>query len=54
MFSVGVSAMLMQVLTIIQQSFLYSQTFRYGGETSAAIMAVSLRIQAFLSFPYGE
>ena len=37
MFSVGVSAMLMQVLTIIQQSFLYSQAFRYGGETSAAI-----------------
>ena len=38
MFSVGVSAMLMQVLTIIQQSFLYSQAFRYGGETSAAII----------------
>ena len=48
MFSVGVSAMLMQVLTIVQQSFLYSQAFRYGGETSAAIMAVSLRIQALL------
>ena len=51
MFSVGVSAMLMQVLTIIQQSFLYSQAFRYGGETSAAIMAVSLRIQAFSFIP---
>lgn len=50
-FSVGVSAMLMQVLTIIQQSFLYSQAFRYGGETSAAIMAVSLRIQAFSFIP---
>lgn len=43
--------MLMQVLTIIQQSFLYSQAFRYGGETSAAIMAVSLRIQAFSFIP---
>lgn len=51
MFSVGVSAMLMQVLTIIQQSFLYSQAFRYGGETSAAIMTVSLRIQAFSFIP---
>ena len=51
MFSVGVSATLMQVLTIIQQSFLYSQAFRYGGETSAAIMAVSLRIQAFSFIP---
>ena len=51
MFSVGVSAMLMQVLTIIQQSLLYSQAFRYGGETSAAIMAVSLRIQAFSFIP---
>ena len=51
MFSVGVSAMLMQVLTIVQQSFLYSQAFRYGGETSAAIMAVSLRIQAFSFIP---
>ena len=51
MFSVGVSAMLMQVLTIIQQSFLYTQAFRYGGETSAAIMAVSLRIQAFSFIP---
>lgn len=51
MFSVGVSAMLMQVLTIIQQSFLYSQAFRYGGETSAAIMAAILRIQAFSFIP---
>lgn len=51
MFSVGVSAMLMQVLTIIQQSFLYSQAFRYGGETSATIMAATLRIQAFSFIP---
>ncbi|ERL22847.1 MATE efflux family protein [Oribacterium sp. oral taxon 078 str. F0263] len=51
MFSVGVSAMLMQVLTIIQQSFLYGQAFRYGGETSATIMAATLRIQAFSFIP---
>lgn len=51
MFAVGVSAMLMQVLTIIQQSFLYSQAFRYGGETAAAIMAASLKIQAFSFIP---
>lgn len=51
MFSVGVSAMLMQVLTIIQQSFLYSQAFRYGGERSATIMAATLRIQAFSFIP---
>ena len=51
MFSVGVSAMLMQVLTIIQQRFLYSQAFHYGGDTAAAIMAASLRIQAFSFIP---
>jgi len=49
-FAVGVSAMLMQVLTIIQQSILYSQAFRYGGE-AGSIMAATLRIMAFSFIP---
>lgn len=51
MFSVGVSAMLMQILALVQQSFLYSQAFRYGGDGMAAIMSASLKIQAFSFIP---
>lgn len=50
-FGVGVSAMMMQVLTIIQQSMLYSQAFKYGGDQAAAVMAVGLRIMAFSFIP---
>nr|WP_297572622.1 MATE family efflux transporter [uncultured Peptostreptococcus sp.] len=50
-FCVGVSAMLMQVLTIIQQSLLYSQAFKYGGDQAAAIMAVVLRVLSFSFIP---
>ena len=50
-FGVGVSAMMMQVLTIIQQSLLYSQAFKYGGDQAAAVMAVGLRIMAFSFIP---
>ena len=50
-FAVGVSAMLMQVLTIIQQSILYSQAFRYGGDEAGSIMAATLRIMAFSFIP---
>lgn len=51
MFAIGVSAMLMQVLTIIQQSILYSQSFRYGGDEAGSIMAATLRIMAFSFIP---
>lgn len=50
-FSIGVSAMLMQVLTIIQQSLLYNQAFRYGEDEAGSIMAASLRILAFSFIP---
>ena len=43
--------MLMQVLTIIQQSLLYNQAFRYGEDEAGSIMAASLRILAFSFIP---
>ncbi len=51
MFAIGISAMLMQVLTIIQQAFLYSQAFLFGGDAAGAVMAAALRIQAFSFIP---
>lgn len=50
-FNVGVSAMMMQVLTIIQQTLLYRMAFKYGGDTQAILMGASLRIQAFSFIP---
>lgn len=51
MFSVGVSAMMMQVLTIIQQTLLYRAAFTYGGNAQAVLMGAALRIQAFSFIP---
>ncbi|NEZ47322.1 MATE family efflux transporter [Clostridium niameyense] len=51
MFSVGISAMMMQVFTIIQQTLLYRMAFKYGGNTQAILMGASLRIQAFSFIP---
>lgn len=42
MFAIGVSAMLMQVLSIIQQTLLYNSAFANGGESAGSIMAASL------------
>ncbi|GAA0785719.1 MATE family efflux transporter [Hathewaya limosa] len=50
-FSVGVSAMMMQVLTIIQQTLLYRMAFKYGDPNQAILMGASLRIQAFSFIP---
>ncbi|MDY0236846.1 MAG: MATE family efflux transporter [Gudongella sp.] len=49
--SVGMSAMLMQVLTLIQQSLLLWSAARYGGPDYQMIMAAVLRIQAFAFIP---
>ncbi len=51
MMSVGISAMMMQVLTIIQQMLLYRMAFRYGGDAQGILMGASLRIQAFSFIP---
>lgn len=51
MFSVGVSAMMMQILFMIQQSMLYKMAFKYGGDTNGILMAASLRVYAFSFIP---
>lgn len=51
MFSIGISAMIMQLLFIIQQSLLYKQAFHYGGESFGIIMAATMRIYAFSFIP---
>lgn len=52
MFGVGVSAMIMQVFFMIQQTLLYKQAFAYGGDTAGTLMAATLEIYAFfLLFP---
>ena len=51
MFGVGVSAMIMQVFFMIQQTLLYKQAFLYGGESNGILMAATLRIYAFSFIP---
>ncbi|MBS6106089.1 MULTISPECIES: MATE family efflux transporter [Anaerococcus] len=51
MFAIGVSAMLMQVLSIIQQTLLYNSAFANGGESAGSIMAASLRVFSFSFIP---
>lgn len=51
MFGVGSSAMMMQVLFMIQQTLLYRQAFKYGGDVNGTLMAVSMRIYGFSFIP---
>ena len=51
MFSVGVSAMMMQVLFMIQQTLLYKMAFKYGGDANGILMAASLRVYGFSFIP---
>lgn len=51
MFSIGVSAMMMQVLMFIQQTLLYRMAFKYGGDNQGILMAAVLRIYAFSFIP---
>lgn len=51
MFGIGVSAMIMQVFFMIQQTLLYKQAFAYGGNSSGTLMAATLRIYAFSFIP---
>ncbi|MDN5343694.1 MULTISPECIES: MATE family efflux transporter [Oceanotoga] len=50
-FSVGISAMMMQILSMVQQMLLYRMAFKYGDQTQGILMAASLRIQAFSFIP---
>lgn len=51
MFYIGFSAMLMQVLSMIQQTLLYKVAFKYGGERNGILMAASLRLYGFSFIP---
>lgn len=48
---VGLSAMLMQVMTLIQQTVLYNVAAQYGGSTWQIILGAALRIQLFAFVP---
>jgi len=48
---VGFSAMLMQVMTLIQQTILYNVAAQHGGESWQIILGATLRVQAFAFIP---
>ncbi len=48
---VGISAMLMQVTTLLQQTILYNVAANYGGDIWQTLLGVALRIQSFAFIP---
>ena len=51
MLSVGVSAMLMQVMTLVQQTVIYNVGSRYGGDNALVLLGAALRVQNFAFVP---
>ena len=49
--SVGVSAMLMQVMSMVQQTIMYNTVERYGGGDWQTILGAALSLQAFSFIP---
>lgn len=49
--SVGVSAMLMQVMTMVQQTVMYNTVERWGGGSWQTILGACLSLQAFAFIP---
>ena len=49
--SVGVSAMLMQLMQLIQQTIMYNTAANYGGDEWQIVLGACLRIQAFAFIP---
>lgn len=49
--SVGISAMLMQVMQLIQQTIMYNTAANYGGDEWQIILGACLRLQAFAFIP---
>ena len=49
--SVGVSALLMQILTLVQQTVIYRVAANYGGETSQILLGAALRFWNFSFVP---
>ncbi len=54
MFGVGSSAMMMQVLFMIQQTMLYKMAFKYGGDPNGILMEHRLESMPFHSYRFGE
>lgn len=48
---VGVSAMMMQIMQLIQQTLMYNTAAQYGGESWQIILGATLRLQAFAFIP---
>ena len=49
--SVGVSAMMMQVMSMVQQTVMYNTAQRYGGGEWQTILGAALSLQAFSFIP---
>lgn len=49
--NVGVSAMLMQVMMLVQQTFMYSTAQKYGGSEWQTVLGAALSLQAFAFIP---
>ena len=49
--SVGVSAMLMQVMTMVQQTIMYNTVERWGGGSWQTVLGAALSLQAFAFIP---
>ena len=50
-FGIGFSAMLMQVMLLVQQTVLYNVAAQYGGDTWQTILGATLRVQSFAFIP---
>ncbi|AOR25075.1 MATE family efflux transporter [Clostridium taeniosporum] len=50
-FAVGLSAMLMQVMTLLYQTFIFNSASKYGGGTSQILLGAALRVQTFAFIP---
>ena len=51
MFSIGSSAMMMQILFAVQQTFLFKQAFTYGGDDWGILMSATMRLYMFSFIP---
>jgi len=54
MFSIGSSAMMMQILFAVQQTFLFKQAFVYGGDNWRILMSAIMRLYMFSFIPLGR
>ncbi len=50
-FSVGISAMLMQIMSLLQQTVMYNTAAAYGNDAQIILIGAALRVQAFSFIP---